>query len=115
MVSIVTVLMACWQTPQHPKFLACSSGNGCKLVTDLSTPSDAHTGCSKYGTKTDQGKTITADYVDQLLNEEAEKAKKTLSAKHVDLAKNYMSQQIRAKWASDFLTVCHDLALEERV
>lgn len=52
---------------------------------------------------THDGKKITPQYIDQLLDEEAGKLTK-LDAKRVDTAKRYLAEQVRAKAPSEFLT-----------
>lgn len=59
----------------------------------------------RHQARTDTGKTITAAYVDQIIEEEAKKAAKSTAAKPLDIAKRYISQQVHAPVLSDFLTV----------
>lgn len=91
------------------------SGVGCvpiaNLMEDAATAEIARVQIWQwvhYGATTDTQRKITAEWVDQILDEEATKAKKT-SAKNldptkVDLAKRYMSAQARAPAPDDFLT-----------
>jgi len=58
----------------------------------------------RHSATTDKGKKCTAEWFDEILKEEAEKAKKTITAKNVDLARRYLSEQIHAPVVSDFLT-----------
>ncbi|KAE8214852.1 hypothetical protein CF319_g4724 [Tilletia indica] len=56
-----------------------------------------------HGASTNDGKPITASLVDRILDEEAAKLTK-LNPKRLDLSKRYLSQQVRAKAPSEFLT-----------
>ncbi|GAA6010445.1 hypothetical protein JCM10207_001308 [Rhodosporidiobolus poonsookiae] len=58
----------------------------------------------RHGASTTDGHKITTGYVDKILDEETEKAKKGLDAKRVDLCARYLKDQIRAEKLSDFLT-----------
>lgn len=49
---------------------------------------------SKHSAKTDNGTTITAEYIDKILNEEAKKVK-GVDAGNLETARKYMSQQVR--------------------
>lgn len=55
-----------------------------------------------HGASTVDGKKVTPQYIDDLLKDEASKLK--LDAKAVDLSRRYLSQQVRAKKPSEFLT-----------
>ena len=57
-----------------------------------------------HGASTAEGQKVTPSYIDKLLNEEANKLTK-LDPKAVDLAKRYLSQQVRASEPSEFLTL----------
>jgi malate synthase len=57
-----------------------------------------------YGTTTDSGKKVTAQYLDNVLSEEADKVKKNYNPKHVETSRRYMSEQVHSKVLSDFLT-----------
>lgn len=48
-----------------------------------------------YGTTTDSGKKVTAQYLDNVLSEEADKVKKNYNPKHVETSRRYMSEQVR--------------------
>ncbi|WFD42932.1 malate synthase [Malassezia psittaci] len=56
-----------------------------------------------HGASTVDGKKITPQYIDELLDAEAKKLDK-LDPKAVDLSRRYLSQQVRAKKPSEFLT-----------
>ena len=56
-----------------------------------------------HGASTVDGKKITPQYIDELLADEAKKLTK-LDPKAVDLSRRYLSQQVRAKKPSEFLT-----------
>merc|ERR1712230_134198 len=58
----------------------------------------------KHAAKTDKGTTITAEYIDKILNEEAEKVKKGLNANELETARKYMSAQAHSSQLTDFLT-----------
>jgi malate synthase len=62
----------------------------------------------RHGASTDASKKITADWIDQILEEEAEKAKQTtakgLDPAKVDLAKAYLSRHTKAQAPDEFLT-----------
>lgn len=92
-----------------------ASGIGCvpisNLMEDAATAEIARIqlwNWVRHGASTDQGRKITAEFIDQVLEDEAEKAKKTtaknLDPKKVDLAKRYLSQQVHAPAPDDFLT-----------
>jgi malate synthase len=58
-----------------------------------------------HGASTDKGTKITIGYIDKILDEELEKAKKTgLDARRLDISARYLKDQIRSKQVSDFLT-----------
>jgi malate synthase len=59
-----------------------------------------------HGSSTDSGKKITPSYIDSVLDEEARKVTRSasLTDKNVEFAKRYMSEQVRGKAPSDFLT-----------
>jgi malate synthase len=89
------------------------SGNGCVPINNLME--DAATAeisrCqlwqwAKYGTKTASGKTINTAYLKPIFEEEGAKVAKLpgISAKHVQISKEYMLSQVEAKWPSEFLT-----------
>ena len=61
----------------------------CKAAIDQYIPSS-----SKHSAKTDNGTTITAEYIDKVLNEEAKKVK-GVDAGNLETARKYMSQQVR--------------------
>lgn len=94
-----------------------ASGVGCvpisNLMEDAATAEIARLQLwqwVRHGASTTDGgnRKITAEYVDKVLDEEAEKAKKTtaknLDPKKVDIAKRYMSQQVHSPVPDDFLT-----------
>ncbi|PKI85522.1 malate synthase [Malassezia vespertilionis] len=56
-----------------------------------------------HGQSTKDGKKITPEYIDQLLADESAKLP-NLDPKAVDLSRRYLSQQVRAKKPSEFLT-----------
>ena len=56
-----------------------------------------------HGSSTAEGKRVTPEYVDQLFNEEAAKMK-NLDPKAVEVARQYLAQQVRAREPSEFLT-----------
>ncbi|CAO1627710.1 unnamed protein product [Jaminaea pallidilutea] len=56
-----------------------------------------------HGASTHDGKKVTPQMIDKLLDEEAAKLNK-LDAKRVDTAKRYLAEQVRAKTPSEFLT-----------
>lgn len=56
-----------------------------------------------HGASTTDGKKITPAYVDELLASEAAKLPK-LNPRNVDLARRYLSDQVRQKAPSEFLT-----------
>ncbi|KAG0142810.1 hypothetical protein CROQUDRAFT_662067 [Cronartium quercuum f. sp. fusiforme G11] len=62
----------------------------------------------RHGASTDTGKKITAEWLEQISEEEAVKAKKTtaksLEPQKVDLAKRYLVSQVKAPIPDDFLT-----------
>jgi len=62
----------------------------------------------RHGSMTDAHKKITAEWIDQILEEEAAQAKKTtakgLPESKVDMAKRYLSAQAHAPVPDDFLT-----------
>jgi len=60
----------------------------------------------KHGAKTNEDKKITADFIDAILKDEAEKAVSVskLDKSKVELAKTYLQNQIRKPALSDFLT-----------
>jgi len=89
------------------------SGNGCVpinfLMEDAATAEIARVQLwqwSKYGCKTDSGKTINTAYVKPIFDEEADQVAKLpgIQANHVNIAKEYMLEQLTRKWPSDFLT-----------
>ncbi|GAA5914897.1 hypothetical protein JCM6882_008101 [Rhodosporidiobolus microsporus] len=59
----------------------------------------------RHGASTTDGKSISLEYVDKILDEETNTAKKTgLDSGRVDLSAKYLKDQIRAEKLSDFLT-----------
>ncbi|KIR58176.1 malate synthase A [Cryptococcus bacillisporus CA1280] len=89
------------------------SGNGCvpinHLMEDAATAEIARVQLwqwCKYGSKTDSGKDINPSYVQTILSEEASKVSKLpgIDPSHVKIASEYMAQQVKADWPSDFLT-----------
>lgn len=54
----------------------------------------------------DSGKDINPSYVQTILSEEASKVSKLpgIDPSHVKIASEYMAQQVKAQWPSDFLT-----------
>jgi malate synthase len=89
------------------------SGNGCVpinfLMEDAATAEIARVQLwqwSKYGVKTDSGKPINAKAVQPIFEEEAAKVAKIpgIQANHVNIAKEYMLEQLNREWPSDFLT-----------
>lgn len=56
-----------------------------------------------HGASTKDGKKITPQYIDELLDQEAAKLTK-LNAKAVDISKRYLADQVRQKAPSEFLT-----------
>ncbi|AAW45155.1 hypothetical protein CNBL2980 [Cryptococcus deneoformans B-3501A] len=89
------------------------SGNGCvpinHLMEDAATAEIARVQLwqwCKYGSKTDSGKDINPSYVQTILSEEASKVSKLpgIDPSHVKIASEYMAQQVKAQWPSDFLT-----------
>jgi malate synthase len=54
---------------------------------------------SKHSAKTDNGTTITAEYIDKILNEEAKKVK-GVDAGNLETARKYMSQQVSVAQSS---------------
>lgn len=59
---------------------------------------------SKHSAKTDKGTTITAQYIDKILNEETKKVAQGLNADNLETARKYMSAQAHSKQLTDFLT-----------
>lgn len=58
-----------------------------------------------HGATTDKGKKVTPEYIDKILAEEQDKAKKTgLKPERVDLSARYLQEQYRAKTLTEFLT-----------
>jgi malate synthase len=60
-----------------------------------------------YQSRLDTGRPITVDYLDAIIDEmskETPKIVKGVKSEHVELAKNYLQEQIRKEWASEFLT-----------
>ncbi|WVR03111.1 malate synthase A [Kwoniella sp. DSM 27419] len=89
------------------------SGNGCvpinHLMEDAATAEIARVQLwqwCKYGSSTDNGKTITPSYLQPIFSEEAAKVSKLpgIDPSHVKVASEYMSAQVKAQWPSDFLT-----------
>ncbi|KAK8844808.1 malate synthase A [Kwoniella newhampshirensis] len=89
------------------------SGNGCVpinyLMEDAATAEIARVQLwqwSKYGSKTDTGKTISPSYLQPIFSEESAKVSKLpgIDPHHVKIASEYMAQQVKAQWPSDFLT-----------
>lgn len=85
-------------------------GNGCVpinyMMEDAATAEISRVGLWSWvyhGASTADGKKVTAEYVDQLLAEEAAKLTK-LDANAVGLARKYLSEQVRAPKPSEFLT-----------
>lgn len=85
-------------------------GNGCVpinyMMEDAATAEISRVGLWSWvyhGASTAEGKKVTAEYVDQLLAEEAAKLTK-LDANAVGLARKYLSEQVRAPKPSEFLT-----------
>lgn len=65
-----------------------------------------------YGKSTDSGKKINVQNLKPIFEEEAAKVAKLpgISAKHVQIAKDYMLSQVAANYPSEFLTSdlqCH--------
>lgn len=65
----------------------------------------------KYGVKTADGGagktvTVTPEYLEPIFRDEGAKVAKIpgIDAEHVRIAAEYMLQQVRAEWPSDFLT-----------
>lgn len=61
----------------------------------------------KYGAKTaDSRQTVTANYLEPIFKDEGAKVGKLpgIDAEHVRIAAEYMLQQVRGEWPSDFLT-----------
>lgn len=54
----------------------------------------------------DSGKTITPTLLEPIFAEECQAVKKLpgISADHVNIAKEYMTSQLKKEWPSDFLT-----------
>lgn len=89
------------------------SGNGCVpinfLMEDAATAEIARVQLwqwSKYSSKTDSGKTISAKHLKPIFDEEAINVGKLagISQDQVNIAKEYMLSQLSQKWPSDFLT-----------
>ena len=85
-------------------------GNGCvpinHLMEDAATAEISRISLWQWvfhGSKTVDGKPITPQFVDDLIASEAAKLSK-LDPKAVDLSRRYLSQQVRAKEPSEFLT-----------
>jgi len=57
----------------------------------------------KHGAKTDQGTSITAEYIDKILNEETKKVK-GVDNSCLETARKYMSEQAHGSQLTDFLT-----------
>lgn len=91
----------------------CSSwieGNGCvpinNLMEDAATAEIARVqlwSWVKYAAKTSSGKVINASYVDQVLKEEGKKVK-GVKESSINKAIEYLNDQIKSNWPSDFLT-----------
>ncbi|KAF9467444.1 malate synthase [Collybia nuda] len=61
----------------------------------------------RYGSRLDNGETITAEYVDELIKELSPGIKKLVPGvkdEHVRVAAEYLRGQIRQQWPSEFLT-----------
>lgn len=67
------------------------------------TQADKPIAYRKHSAKTDNGTTITAEYIDKLLNEEAKKVK-GVDEGNLETARKYMSQQAHGSQLTDFLT-----------
>ncbi|ORX35126.1 malate synthase [Kockovaella imperatae] len=89
------------------------SGNGCvpinHLMEDAATAEIARVQLwqwCKYGSKTDSGKSITPSSLQPIFSEESAKVSSLpgIDANHVKIASEYMLNQVKATWPSDFLT-----------
>ena len=85
-------------------------GNGCvpinNLMEDAATAEISRISLWQWvfhGAKTIEGKPVTPQFIDILLEQEAKKLTK-LDTNAVDLARRYLQQQVRAKEPSEFLT-----------
>lgn len=60
----------------------------------------------KYGVRlADKGETVTAEYVDRLIDELAPAQKGPMvTEKNLDIVAKYLKAQIRKEWPSEFLT-----------
>lgn len=85
-------------------------GNGCvpinHLMEDAATAEISRISLWQWvfhGSKTVEGKPVTPQFIDQLIASEAAKLT-SLDPNAVDLSRRYLSQQVRAKEPSEFLT-----------
>lgn len=85
-------------------------GNGCVpinyMMEDAATAEISRVGLWSWvhhGASTAEGEKVTPEYVDELLAQEASKLK-NLDARAVELAKKYLSEQVRQPKPSEFLT-----------
>jgi malate synthase len=61
----------------------------------------------KYGVRTEDGQSITPEYIDGFIKElgpTVQKLAPGVKAEHVKLAEDYLKLQIRKQWPSEFLT-----------
>lgn len=85
-------------------------GNGCvpinHLMEDAATAEISRISLWQWvfhGSKTVEGKPVTPQFIDQIIASEAAKLT-SLDPNAVDLSRRYLSQQVRAKEPSEFLT-----------
>ena len=88
-------------------------GNGCiplnHLMEDAATAEITRVQLwqwVKYGLRTgDSGEVITAEWIDQLVDEIAPTLKSaTITQENLDIAAKYLKAQVRKDWPSEFLT-----------
>lgn len=86
------------------------NGNGCvpinHMMEDAATAEISRVGLWSWvyhGASTVEGKKVTPEYVDELLAEESSKLT-SLDPKAIDLARKYLSDQVRQSKPSEFLT-----------
>ncbi|KAI0266737.1 malate synthase [Gloeopeniophorella convolvens] len=89
-------------------------GNGCiplnHLMEDAATAEITRVQLWQwvhYGTRDDSGDTITAEYVDKLVDTaipEVSKAVPSIKDEHLQIVAKYLRSQIRQPWPSEFLT-----------
>lgn len=89
-------------------------GNGCiplnHLMEDAATAEIARVQLWQWvhnGVRDDTGATITADYINKLINAaipEVHKAVPVLRDEHLHVVAKYLNEQVRRQWPSEFLT-----------